>query len=94
MWVVCFVIDIINLDIFIYIEFVLEFRGGFDWSFYFQWEQFFLEQKVWCLDFMEFIRIFIIVGGFFVIDKVWFDYLGKYDMDMDIWGGENFEIFF
>lgn len=32
----------------------------------------------------------IIAGGIFVIDRSWFNHLGKYDAAMDIWGGENF----
>lgn len=42
-----------------------------------------------------FCRTPIIAGGLFVIDKSWFNHLGKYDSAMDIWGGENFgESFF
>ncbi|ERE68644.1 polypeptide N-acetylgalactosaminyltransferase 14 [Cricetulus griseus] len=88
--VVCPVIDIINLDTFNYIESASELRGGFDWSLHFQWEQLSPEQKALRLDPTEPIRTPIIAGGLFVIDKAWFDYLGKYDVDMDIWGGENF----
>ncbi|KAI4889812.1 hypothetical protein NFI96_032463 [Prochilodus magdalenae] len=95
------VIDIINMDSFAYVAASSDLRGGFDWSLHFKWEQLSAEKRAKRADPTEPIKTVggvgetpIIAGGLFVIDKSWFNHLGKYDTAMDIWGGENFEISF
>ncbi|XP_007940510.1 polypeptide N-acetylgalactosaminyltransferase 16 [Orycteropus afer afer] len=88
------IIDVISLDNFAYLAASADLRGGFDWSLHFKWEQIPLEQKMSRTDPTRPIRTPVIAGGIFVIDKSWFNHLGKYDAQMDIWGGENFELSF
>ncbi|TRY98147.1 hypothetical protein DNTS_028494 [Danionella cerebrum] len=88
------VIDIINMDTFAYVAASSDLRGGFDWSLHFKWEQLSTEKRAKRADPTEPIKTPIIAGGLFVMDRSWFNRLGKYDTAMDIWGGENFEISF
>ncbi|XP_031807087.1 polypeptide N-acetylgalactosaminyltransferase 14 [Sarcophilus harrisii] len=92
--VVCPVIDIINRDTFAYVSSSPDMRGGFDWTLHFKWEELSLREKALRVDPIQPIKTPIISGGLFVMNKSWFNHLGKYDAAMDIWGGENFEISF
>ncbi|XP_062857267.1 polypeptide N-acetylgalactosaminyltransferase 14 isoform X2 [Trichomycterus rosablanca] len=88
------VIDIINMDSFSYVAASSDLQGGFDWSLHFKWEQLSAEKRAKRANPTEPIKTPIIAGGLLVVNKSWFNHLGKYDTDMDIWGGENFEISF
>ncbi len=88
--VVCPIIDVISMDNFQYIGASADLRGGFDWNLVFKWEYLPpLERKMRQKDPTQAIKTPMIAGGLFMIDKEYFEQIGKYDMLMDIWGGEN-----
>ena len=88
--VVCPIIDVISMDNFQYIGASADLRGGFDWNLVFKWEYLPpLERKARQRDPTQSIKTPMIAGGLFMIDKAYFERIGKYDMSMDIWGGEN-----
>lgn len=82
------------MDTFQYIGASSDLRGGFDWNLVFKWEYLTLDQRLRRQqDPTRAIKTPMIAGGLFVIDRKYFETLGKYDMQMDVWGGENLGTF-
>lgn len=89
------IIDVINMDNFQYVGASADLKGGFDWNLVFKWDYMTPEQRRTRQgNPVAPIKTPMIAGGLFVMDKLYFEELGKYDMMMDVWGGENLEISF
>lgn len=87
------IIDAINADTFEYLASPLV-KGGFNWGLHFKWDNplkgTFKNDK----DYIKPIKSPTMAGGLFAIYREYFNYIGKYDPGMDLWGGENLEISF
>uniref|UniRef100_A0A0K0DJI5 Polypeptide N-acetylgalactosaminyltransferase n=1 Tax=Angiostrongylus cantonensis TaxID=6313 RepID=A0A0K0DJI5_ANGCA len=94
-FVVCPVIDVINDRTFQYQKGLDMFRGGFNWNLQFRWYSLpndIVKHRLG--DPSSPIPSPTMAGGLFSIDRRYFEELGTYDHEMDIWGGENLEISF
>ncbi|XP_049743305.1 polypeptide N-acetylgalactosaminyltransferase 3 [Elephas maximus indicus] len=69
-------------------------RGNFDWSLSFGWESLPDHEKQRRKDETYPIKTPTFAGGLFSISKEYFEYIGTYDEEMEIWGGENIEMSF
>ncbi|KAK7504119.1 hypothetical protein BaRGS_00004423 [Batillaria attramentaria] len=67
-------------------------RGGFDWSLHFRWEN--LPFSLVKRDPTDVFLSPVISGSIFSISKEWFMMLGRYDPQLRVWGGDNFDISF
>lgn len=68
--------------------------GGFDWGLQFNWHTIPERDRKNRKHKTDPVPSPTMAGGLFSIDKTYFERLGKYDPDFDIWGGENLEISF
>ncbi|XP_028177267.1 polypeptide N-acetylgalactosaminyltransferase 35A-like isoform X1 [Ostrinia furnacalis] len=87
------VIDVINADTFEYNASPLV-RGGFNWGLHFKWDNLPKGTLRHDEDFVKPIKSPTMAGGLFAIYREYFNYIGKYDPGMNVWGGENLEISF
>uniref|UniRef100_A0A915PZL1 Polypeptide N-acetylgalactosaminyltransferase n=1 Tax=Setaria digitata TaxID=48799 RepID=A0A915PZL1_9BILA len=91
--VVCPVIDVINERTFAYQKGIELFRGGFNWNLQFRWYALPSDMiKSRSDDPTKPIVSPTMAGGLFSIDRKYFEEIGTYDREMDIWGGENIEM--
>lgn len=67
-------------------------RGGFDWSLHFRWEN--LPFRLSKRNPADNFKTPVIGGSVVVIYKDWFNTLGTYDMQLAMWGGDNFDLSF
>ena len=100
----CPIIDIINEDNFAYTRSFELHLGAFNWGLNFRWYSISrreiiasngVRRKEGKVNFSELIEPFrtpIMAGGLFSIERDYFNEMGKYDPQMDIWGGENIEL--
>ncbi|XP_075990897.1 polypeptide N-acetylgalactosaminyltransferase 35A isoform X2 [Anticarsia gemmatalis] len=87
------IIDVINADTFEYTATPLV-RGGFNWGLHFKWDNLPKGTLKTEQDFVKPIKSPTMAGGLFAIYREYFNYIGKYDAGMNVWGGENLEISF
>ncbi|XP_006870092.1 PREDICTED: polypeptide N-acetylgalactosaminyltransferase 6 [Chrysochloris asiatica] len=69
-------------------------RGNFDWSLTFGWETLPPLENQRRKDETYPIKSPTFAGGLFSISKSYFEHIGTYDNQMEIWGGENVEMSF
>ncbi|XP_077128906.1 polypeptide N-acetylgalactosaminyltransferase 3-like [Ranitomeya variabilis] len=69
-------------------------RGNFDWALGFGWEMVPSLENKKRKDETYPIKTPTFAGGLFSISKDYFQHIGSYDEEMEIWGGENIEMSF
>ncbi|XP_077175956.1 polypeptide N-acetylgalactosaminyltransferase 3 [Paroedura picta] len=69
-------------------------RGNFDWTLSFGWESLPDHEIQRRKDETYSIKSPTFAGGLFSISKEYFEHIGSYDEEMEIWGGENIEMSF